>query len=59
MGLKDVFSSANFSSMLITNLPLKISDAKHVAVIEVDEKGTKAAAVTSKYYTTHSFLVVD
>ena len=47
MGMPKAFSSeANFS-LFSQNIPLSVDAIAHKAVIEVDEKGTKAAASTS------------
>jgi len=47
LGMEQVFNGdrANFSAM--TDSPMAIDTVKHKAVIEVDEKGTEAAGVTS------------
>ncbi|KAG7328472.1 hypothetical protein KOW79_008416 [Hemibagrus wyckioides] len=54
MGIEDVFKdTANFKGM--SQEPgLKVSKVLHKAVIEVDEKGTKAAAATSVGITPYS-----
>ncbi|XP_072130701.1 alpha-1-antitrypsin-like [Mobula birostris] len=45
MGIEDAFTNhANFSG--ISKQPIKLSKVMHKAVLEVDEKGTKATAVT-------------
>jgi len=48
MGMPDAFSAsrADFTGM-ITNRPLFIDAVEHAALVEVDEKGTVAAAATS------------
>ena len=46
MGMAKAFSSeANFS-LFSQNIPLSVDAIVHKAVVEVDEKGTKAAAST-------------
>jgi serpin B len=45
MGIKDAFNSADFSKMSDQNL--YIGEVKHKTYIAVDEKGTKAGAVSS------------
>ncbi|XP_078262945.1 alpha-1-antitrypsin-like isoform X1 [Rhinoraja longicauda] len=45
MGLNDAFTNhANFSG--ISETPLKVSKVVHEAVLDIDEKGTEASAVT-------------
>jgi len=48
MGMEDAFdpSKANFSELFTDDLNLYISRILHQSFIEVDEKGTEAAAVT-------------
>lgn len=48
MGLDQVFSAADLSQMVTVGQPIRVSDVTHAAAIDVDEKGTKASAVTSK-----------
>ena len=51
LGMKQAFTkSANFSG--ITDEPLWISAVIHEAVVEVDEKGTEAAAATAIVFPT-------
>lgn len=49
LGIKQAFNAgqANFSSMIEGTAPLYISEVKQKTLIEVDEKGTEAAAGTS------------
>lgn len=49
MGMEKAFDKedADFSNMLKEEAPLWISDIKHKAVLEVDEKGTEASGATS------------
>lgn len=48
MGLKRAFTDqAELGGLFEETLPLTVSEVLHKAVIEVDEKGTEAAAVTS------------
>ena len=46
MGIKDAFSSAANFKNISDNVPLVVSQAIHKTYIELNEKGTKAAAVT-------------
>lgn len=47
LGMKEAFGvNANFSRMVKDDLPVMISDVRQKTFIEVDEEGTKAAAVT-------------
>lgn len=46
VGVKTLFEKANLSNMIDTKNPLKVSDVMHATEIEVDEKGTKASAIT-------------
>lgn len=49
MGLTEIFTdSANLRGILESNEQLKISDAVHKAVFEIDEKGSEAAGATGK-----------
>ncbi|ETN80398.1 hypothetical protein NECAME_18015 [Necator americanus] len=46
MGVTEMFSDRADLSGITTSTPLKISEAAHKAMIEVDEGGTTAAATT-------------
>ncbi|XP_044249265.1 serine protease inhibitor 42Dd isoform X2 [Drosophila takahashii] len=47
LGIKKLFApEANLSSLLQTSEPLRISEVKHKAIIEVNEKGTTASGTT-------------
>ncbi|VDL66994.1 unnamed protein product [Nippostrongylus brasiliensis] len=46
MGLTEMFTDKADFSGITKSPPLKISDAAHRAIIEVDEDGTTAAAAT-------------
>jgi len=50
MGMKEMFSNgAQFDELLDSSEPLKISEAVHKAVIEVNEDGAEAAAFNGEY----------
>jgi len=62
LGMKQAFTSqADFSG--ISNAPVMISDVRHKTYVEVTEKGTTAAAVTSIGFTSsipsYPFFVAD
>lgn len=47
LGMRDMFSDfANFS--LMSERPIKVSEVKQKAFIEINEKGSEAAAVTGE-----------
>ncbi|CAF1565717.1 unnamed protein product, partial [Didymodactylos carnosus] len=48
MGIQDAFNKklADFQQMTSSSKPVYISDVKHQAVIDVNESGSEAAAVT-------------
>ncbi|VDM52692.1 unnamed protein product [Angiostrongylus costaricensis] len=46
MGVTEVFSDNADLSGIASDPPLKVSEAAHKAIIEVDEEGTTAAAAT-------------
>lgn len=49
MGMTTMFSDgADFSNLLESPEPLKVSDVIHKAFIEVNEDGAEAAAATGK-----------
>ncbi|KHJ90014.1 hypothetical protein OESDEN_10150 [Oesophagostomum dentatum] len=47
MGVIDLFRDTANLSGITKSAPLKVSDADHRAIIEVDEDGTTAAAATT------------
>lgn len=56
LGMTTAFSKgANFSKMIQENDPLRISQVKQKTYIDVNEKGTEAAAATSVEVVTESF----
>lgn len=58
MGVKDLLSkSADLSGMTGTNIGLHVSKMDHKTKIEVDEKGTVAAAVTICFFRSTSLFV--
>lgn len=63
MGMNDMFNpvKADFSSLSeeIPDKPIFVSRVKHIALIDVNENGVEAGAVTSKYsQITDSFKLV-
>ena len=47
LGMTEIFSdNANLRGLLESDQPLKISSVVHKTFIEIDEKGTEAAAAT-------------
>ena len=46
MGIRSVFGKADLSNMIDNHPDLFVNEAVHKTYVEVDEKGTKAAAVT-------------
>ena len=50
MGSTEMFSdTANLKGVLDSSEQLKVSEAVHKAVIEIDEKGSEAAGSTGKF----------
>lgn len=45
LGMNRIFQKADFSKL--TDVPVEVSEVKHKTFVEVNEKGTEAAAVTS------------
>lgn len=59
MGMKTMFSdSADFSNLLESPEPLKVSDVIHKAFIEVNEDGAEAAAATGKRFDKQIVVVI-
>jgi serpin B len=56
MGMNAPFKNADFSKMTIDKTPLEISRIIQKAFVEVNEKGTEAAAVTVVMMTTESSI---
>lgn len=61
LGIKTAFGNGqpDFSPMVETTMPLYISEVKQKTAIEVDEKGTEAAAVTSVGIEMTSAIIED
>nr|XP_016940517.1 serine protease inhibitor 42Dd [Drosophila suzukii] len=58
LGIKKLFApDADFSSLLRESHPLRISEVKHKAVIEVNEKGTTASGATFLKAQVESLLI--
>ncbi|EDW46675.1 GM20905 [Drosophila sechellia] len=58
LGIKKLFApEANFSSLLQESEPLRISEVKHKAIIEVNEKGTTASGATFVKVSVESLLI--
>lgn len=59
MGIQDIFSpTANFTG-IVPNEYLRVGNIIQNAKIEVDEKGTIAAAVTGNYHCNLIFLLMQ
>ncbi|EDV59768.2 serine protease inhibitor 42Dd isoform X2 [Drosophila erecta] len=58
LGIRKLFSpEANLSSLLRESEPLRISEVKHKAIIEVNEKGTTASGATFVQVAVESLLI--